>query len=116
MLFFVEATVSLFVLVLVLAVSALIAKRHASAGLRKLPGPKPSILFGNALQMDSEADGKFRKICAGQLLKQIHIIYVNLSIAPCLGLQAEIINALNENSKRTPFIEEGFHTASGKDS
>lgn len=61
MLFFIEATVTLFVSVLVLAVSALIAKRHASADLRKLPGPKPSIVFGNALQLDSEADGKFRK-------------------------------------------------------
>lgn len=62
MMFVVVATVSLFLSAIVLAVSAFIAKRHALADLRKLPGPKPSVWFGNALQLGSEADGKLGKL------------------------------------------------------
>ena len=57
MYFFLLAAVSLLAVV-VFAASAFIVKLHALADLRKLPGPKPHILFGNILQLDGKADGK----------------------------------------------------------
>lgn len=96
MLFVVAIVVSLFISVLVLAVSAFVAKRHALADLRKLPGQKPSALFGNALQLEGEADGKlikFVSICKACLSNQIWYKYT-LSLnhfirRPCHGLRTE---------------------------
>ena len=53
------AVVSLFLSAAVFTLFSFIAKSSALAELKKLPGPKPSALFGNVLQMQGEVHGEF---------------------------------------------------------
>ena len=55
---FLMLAVSSLVAVVVLVAIAVLSKYQAFAVVRKIPGPTPSILFGNALQLPSTADGK----------------------------------------------------------
>ena len=45
---------------IVLVAIVLLKKYHALAVVRKLPGPKPNFLFGNALQLARLPDGKYK--------------------------------------------------------
>ncbi|KAM7435004.1 Cytochrome P450 4V2 [Porites harrisoni] len=47
---------------IVFLVIRLIGKYHALADLRKLPGPRPSIFFGNAWQLPSNPEGMFKQV------------------------------------------------------
>lgn len=60
MFFALVVAVSLFLSAVVFVVFSFIAKCNALAELKKLPGPKASALFGNALQMQGEVHGKFK--------------------------------------------------------
>ena len=54
------ATVSfVFLSVVVFALISFIAKHRSLAVLKLLPGPKPSIFFGNALWLTGESEGKY---------------------------------------------------------
>lgn len=101
---FVVVTVSLFLSVLVLAASAFIAKRHALADFRKLPGQKPSVLFGNALQLEGEADGKFIKVVSNgfacyssQMNISHHLIILFIGLVPAYRLALELNEYGNKN-------------------
>lgn len=50
---------SLFLSAIVFSVFLFIAKCNTLEELKKLPGPKPSVFFGNALQLRGEVHGKF---------------------------------------------------------
>lgn len=60
MFFTLVVAVSLFLSAVVFAVFSFIAKCNAFGELKKLPGPKPSVLFGNVLQMRGEVHGKLK--------------------------------------------------------
>ena len=60
MFFTVAVVPSLFLAAIVLAVVLLLRKYQAVAVVRKLPGPKPNFLFGNALQLARLPDGKYK--------------------------------------------------------
>ena len=72
--FILLAAGSLFLSAIVFSVFLFIAKCNALEELKKLPGPKPSVFFGNALQLRGEVHGKFidlhnmhcRKRCNGR--------------------------------------------------
>lgn len=53
------AVLTLLLMFITFAILAFVAKYRSVADLRKLPGPKPSILFGNTLQLTGEPHGKF---------------------------------------------------------
>ena len=55
---FLMLAVSSLVAVVVLVTVAAFSKYQAFAVVRKIPGPTPGILFGNALQLPSTPDGK----------------------------------------------------------
>jgi len=42
----------------VLLTITVLSKYQAFAVVRKIPGPRPNILFGNAMQLPSTPDGK----------------------------------------------------------
>ena len=50
--------VSSLVAVVVLVTIAVLTKYQAFAVVRKIPGPRPNIVFGNVLQFSSTPDGK----------------------------------------------------------
>ena len=54
------AVSSLFLAAAVLAATFVLLKHQSVAVLRKLPGPKPNFLFGNALQLARLPDGKYK--------------------------------------------------------
>ena len=56
------AVSSLFLAAAVLAATFVLLKHQSVAVLRKLPGPKPNFLFGNALQLARLPDGKYKPI------------------------------------------------------
>ena len=60
MFFTVAAVPSLFLAAIVLLAVVLLLKYQAVAVVRKLPGPKPSFLFGNALQLARLPDGEYK--------------------------------------------------------
>jgi len=55
---FLVLALSSLVAVVVLVTIAVIFKYQAFAVVRKIPGPRPNILFGNVLQLPSTPDGK----------------------------------------------------------
>ncbi|KAL9961239.1 hypothetical protein ACROYT_G030147 [Oculina patagonica] len=102
MLFLVAIVVSLFISVLVLAVSAFIAKRHALADLRKLPGQKPSVLFGNALQLEGEADAVLKRILGwmGELFHEgIMCLWLGPTYPLVLIYKPELVEVILNSSK-----------------
>ena len=66
------AVVSLFLSFITIAVIAFVAKHRSLADLKKVPGPKPSILFGNALQLVGEPHGKFKEFSMTKTM-QMHV-------------------------------------------
>ncbi|XP_078382584.1 cytochrome P450 4c3-like isoform X2 [Oculina patagonica] len=62
MFFALVVAVSLFLSAVVFVVFSFIAKCNALAELKKLPGPKASALFGNALQMQGEVHDVFKRV------------------------------------------------------
>ena len=56
------AVALIFVSSIVFAVISFIAKHRSVAVLKLMPGPKPNVLFGNALQLPGEADGEFYQV------------------------------------------------------
>lgn len=56
--FLMIVAVSSLVAVIVFVAITLLAKYQALAPVKKIPGPKPSLLFGNALQLARTPDGK----------------------------------------------------------
>jgi len=57
------ATVSfVFLSVVVFAVISFITKHRSLAVLKQLPGPKPNILFGNALWLTGESDANMQQV------------------------------------------------------
>ena len=71
------AVSSLFLAAAVLAATFVLLKHQSVAVLRKLPGPKPNFLFGNALQLARLPDGKYKPI--------LHLIKTKRTckLAPC---------------------------------
>ena len=59
---FLMLAVSSLVAVVVLVTVAAFSKYQAFAVVRKIPGPTPGILFGNALQLPSTPDGKWKAV------------------------------------------------------
>ena len=57
--FLIALVTSLLLAVFVIAVTVHLAKFHAVAAVRKVPGPKPNWLLGNALHLAREPDGKY---------------------------------------------------------
>lgn len=55
---FLMLVVSSLVAFVVLVAIAVLSKYQAFAVVRKIPGPTPGILFGNALQLSSTPEGK----------------------------------------------------------
>ena len=55
------AVMTLLLSFITIAILAFVAKHRSLVDFRKLPGPKPSILFGNALQLVGEPHGKFKE-------------------------------------------------------
>ena len=55
---FLMLAVSSLVAVVVLLTIAVLSKYQGFAVVRKIPGPRPNILFGNAMQLSSTPDGK----------------------------------------------------------
>ena len=56
------AVSSLFLAAAVLAATFVLLKHQSIGVLRKLPGPKPNFLFGNALHLARLPDGKCKPI------------------------------------------------------
>ena len=69
------AVSSLFLAAAVLAATFVLLKHQSVAVLRKLPGPKPNFLFGNALQLARLPDGKYKPI--------LHL-ETKRKLAPCI--------------------------------
>lgn len=72
---FLILAVSFLVALLVFAAIVLLAKYQALAPVRKLPGPKPNILFGNALQFARTPDGKWKVYGSLCFIVSYHLIY-----------------------------------------
>ena len=56
---FLMVAVSLLLAAIVLISIMLLAKRQSLAPMRKMPGPKPNFLFGNAMQLARLPEGKW---------------------------------------------------------
>ena len=72
------AVSSLFLAAAVLAATFVLLKHQSVAVLRKLPGPKPNFLFGNALQLARLPDGKYKPKLHLKVLKR------KRKLAPCI--------------------------------
>ena len=64
---------------IVFLVIRLIGKYHALADLRKLPGPRPNIFFGNAWQLPSNPEGTHTavSICFQAILTWLVVKHLN---------------------------------------
>ena len=71
------AVLSLFLAAAVLAATFVLLKHRSVAVLRKLPGPEPDFLFGNALQLARLPDGRYKP--------KLHLIKTKRTckLAPC---------------------------------
>ena len=68
------AVALIFVSSIVFAVISFIAKHRSVAVLKLMPGPKPNVLFGNALQLPGEADGEFYQVTYKGGLINVYIV------------------------------------------
>lgn len=122
---FLMLAVSLLVAAVVLVAIAVVSKYQAFAVVRKIPGPTPSILFGNALQLSSTPDGLLEQVL--QWAQQFHDGLYCLWIGPLYPFvvmyKPELVEILLNNSKHTtksieyefvhPWLGTGLLTSDG---
>ncbi|KAL9961254.1 hypothetical protein ACROYT_G030163 [Oculina patagonica] len=101
--FFMVAAISSLVAVIVFVAITLLAKYQALAPVRKIPGPKPSFLFGNALQLARTPDGLLKQILqwSSQFNGGMFCLWLSPVYSLVLLYKPELIEILLSSSKHT---------------
>ncbi|XP_078382587.1 cytochrome P450 4V2-like [Oculina patagonica] len=123
--FFMVAAISSLVAVIVFVAITLLAKYQALAPVRKIPGPKPSFLFGNALQLARTPDGLLKQILqwSSQFNGGMFCLWLSPVYSLVLLYKPELIEILLSSSKHTskspdyifvhPWLGTGLLTSDG---